>query len=38
MGEERGAYSVWWRCLRIIHDLEDPSIDRGIILKRIFMK
>jgi len=32
MGEKRGAYRVWWRSLRKIHNLEDPGVDRRIIL------
>jgi len=39
MGEKRGAYRVWWRILRKIHNLEDPGVDRRIIIsKQIFKK
>jgi hypothetical protein len=38
MGEKRGACRVWLRSLRKIHNLEDPGVDRRIILKRIFKK
>jgi hypothetical protein len=38
MGEKRGAYRVWWRSLRKIHNLENPGVDRRMILKRIFKK
>ena len=36
-GEER-CLQFWWRRLRKIHNLEDPSVDRRIILKRFIKK
>jgi hypothetical protein len=38
MGVKRCAYRFWWRRLRKIHNLEDPGLDRRILLKRIFKK
>jgi hypothetical protein len=33
MGEERGAYRIWWGDLREKDHLEDLGVDRRIILK-----
>ena len=38
MGDKRDAYRFWWRSLRKIYILEDPGVERRIILKRIFKK
>jgi len=32
MGESRGYTEFWWGNLREKHHLEDPGVDRGIIL------
>jgi hypothetical protein len=36
MGERSGAYRVWWGNLRVGDHLENPVVDRRIILKWIF--
>ena len=38
MGEKGGAYRVGWRILREIGNLEEPGVDRWVILKRVFKK
>jgi hypothetical protein len=38
MGEERGAYRVWWGDLRKGNHLGDPRIDGRTVLKWIFRK
>jgi hypothetical protein len=37
-GEERCIVGFWWESLRERDHLEDPGINRRIILKRIFRK
>jgi hypothetical protein len=38
MGERRDAYRFWWGNLRERDHLQDPDVDRRIILKWIFRK
>ena len=38
MREKRDAYRFWWGNLRERDHLEDPGIDRRIILRWIFRK
>jgi len=38
LGARRFAYRVWWRNLREMDHLEDPSVDRRIISRWIFRK
>jgi len=37
-GEGSGAYTFWWEKLKEKGHLEDPGVDRSILLRWIFKK